>query len=919
MDATKLKKIEEIYHAVIDVDPDKLGAALKRHCGSDIELRKEIESLLSFSGSAEAFLETPPESLAAEMFAAEEDSNLTGKKINQYEIISLLGKGGMSAVYLAQDTKLDRKVALKFLPRGFAEESDRMKRFLREARSTSALNHPNIITIHEIGESGEIHFIATEYVDGITLGQYKTSNSPDFGSILNIAIQIASALDEAHNAGIIHRDIKPDNVMIRSDGFVKILDFGIAKPKETRYTEGETQAAGKYNNKAIRLSLAGKTESSTETIPGFILGTPNYMSPEQAGGKTVGPQTDIFSFGIVLYELLCGELPFKGDTAYETIESILNREPIPLSELSSGIPNEIVNIIDKALRKEPEERYKNAAELLGDLKSVSRDREFGPQPPNSSAGDDINSAKLSDFAEREPLAGISRAESSRVNNLLRFAAKKRAHLAALLIVLLGAGIYFGVRYLGMKKPVIRSIAVIPFVIEGERNDLEYLSDGLADNLITRLSAVPKLSVKARGSVFTYKGKTRSIEEIANELGVDAVLHGQLSKTGGEVRLRLEMVETATQNLVWSKSYERRVENLFTLQSEIARDVSEELSLNLTSDEQTLVSKTYTTNAEAETLYMKGRFFWNKRNIKDLETSVNYYTEATEKDPNYAIAYSGLSKSYAIMPLYGNLSPKKYVPLAKNAAIKALELDPNLAEAHATLGYLLTTYDFNWKEAEREYRIAIDLSPNNSTSHQWFAEHLAFRGDISAALKEISIALELDPFSLAGNRMKGNILGFAAKYDEALVQLKKTEELYPGDALVKYNIGDIYAAKGMPSKAIEQYIAALKLDGKTPEEIRRLKSAFDKNGWKGFWGLYLKELLAKRDSRIEQGGDFFVSSESIAYAYAATGNKEKAVEYLSKAYEEGDPGLVTIKMSKVYDILNGEPQYDSLIKKIGLPD
>ncbi|MCB1025379.1 MAG: tetratricopeptide repeat protein, partial [Acidobacteria bacterium] len=349
------------------------------------------------------------------------------------------------------------------------------------------------------------------------------------------------------------------------------------------------------------------------------------------------------------------------------------------------------------------------------------------------------------------------------------------------------------------------------------------------------------------------------------------------------------------------------------------NVSDELGLGLTEYEKTIIGKSYTTNAEAERLYMKGLFFWNKRNIKDLETSIGYFNQAIEKDQNYAIAYSGLSKTYALMPLYGNFRPKKYVPLAKKAAIKALELDPELAEAHTSLAYLATTYDFDWKSAEREYKLAIALNPNNSTSHQWYAEYLAFSGKPDAALSEISKALELDPFSLVINRMKGNILGFQKKYDEAIRQLKKTEELYPENALVRFNIGDIFAAKRQYGEAVSQYLAAFKLDGKGRSKIVRLEGAFKKDGWKGFWTEYLNVLLREREEGLSKTGDAHLNSESIAYAYAATGNREKAIEFLSEAYEERDPSLVTIKMSGVYDILNEDPRYKALLRKIGLPE
>jgi tetratricopeptide (TPR) repeat protein len=360
-------------------------------------------------------------------------------------------------------------------------------------------------------------------------------------------------------------------------------------------------------------------------------------------------------------------------------------------------------------------------------------------------------------------------------------------------------------------------------------------------------------------------------------------------------------------------------NLISLQSEIALDVSEKLSLKLTTAQEKQVAKTYTENSEAQQLYLRGRFHWNKRNTKDFERAVEYFKLAIEKDSNYALAYAGLANTYALMPLYGNFRPNEYKPLAKQSALKALELDANLAEAHTSLGYIINTYDFDWEGAEREYKKAIELNPNYATAHQWYAEHLVFKGKTDEALEEISKALELDPFSVVINRMKGNILGFAKRYDEAVVQLKKTEELYPENALVKFNLGDAYASQKMYPEAVEQYLIALKLEGQRPEDIEKFDAAYKDSGWQGFWVKYLENLEKQRKTLLETDPTAYFNSEGIAYAYAAAGNKDKALEYLERAYEERDPNLVTIKMSEVYDFLSDDPRYRELIKKIGLPD
>ncbi len=419
-----------------------------------------------------------------------------------------------------------------------------------------------------------------------------------------------------------------------------------------------------------------------------------------------------------------------------------------------------------------------------------------------------------------------------------------------LIIFSAAG-FFGYRYFTNKKQ-IKSIAVMPVVNESGNADVEYLSEGITETLIKRLSNIPGLSVKARSTVFYYKGKKPSPKQIGQELNVDAVLFGHLIQRGDDLKLNLELVDTATQNILWSENYDRKLNDLVSLQSEIALDVSEKLSLQLTMAEQKQVAKIYTTNSEAHQLYLRGRFHWNRRNIKDFEKAVEYFKQAIEKDSSYALAYAGLADTYALLPLYGNFRPNEYKPLAKQSALKSLELDANLAEAHTSLGYIINTYDFDWDGAEREYKKAIELNPNYATAHQWYAEHLAFKGKTEEALEEISKALNLDPFSVVINRMKGNILGFAKRYDEATIQLRKTEELYPENALVKFNLGDAYASQKMYSEAVEQYLIALKLDGQKTEEIQKFETAFKNYGWQGFWNEYLKNLITTRANRFGNG-------------------------------------------------------------------
>lgn len=919
MNPETLEKIEEIFHATLDVSPEDRKAFLDEKCGSDAHLRKEVETLLEFDDASQQFLDDPPAALAAELFAGpSEPAEHIGKLIGHYKIVRLIGIGGMGEVYLAEDTRLGRKVALKILPEAFARDRDRMERFVLEARSASALNHPNIITIHEIGEADGVHFITAEFIDGKTLKELLSSGKLDIARAIDIAIQMASALDDAHSAGIVHRDVKPDNVMVRRNGLVKVLDFGVAKLMESQVAM-EPEAAT-----AVR---------SGRTLPGMIIGTADYMSPEQARGGAVDSRSDIFSFGAVLYEMLSGSKAFPGENALDTIGAILHKEPAPLSELGADVPSAVAAIVHKCLTKSVDERYQSVSQILSDLQiekrrldlydianSLSPDHAIDNSRPNAAANG--NGHSTSAFLPSGSVADLPAAATSKgLSELSTDRRKRKQKIAAaglFLTLLVAVSGVVGYRYVTANKQ-IEAIAVMPFDNASGDPEVEYLSDGMTENLIRSLSSISGLSIKARSTVFTYKGKETSPEKIGRELNVDAVVLGRVEQRDDDLRLSLELVDTQTQNVLWSANYARKMSDLVTLQRDIARDVSDRLRPELTAAEQKRVAKNYSTNSEAQQLYLKGRFHWNKRNIRDFEKAVQYFEQASQKDPNYALAYTGAADTFALMPLYGSFKPTEYIPKAKQSALKALELDPNLAEAYASLGYIANTYDYDWDSAEQHYKTALRLNPNYATARQWYAEHLAFRGRLDEALSEISVALELDPFSLVINRMKGNILSFAKRHDEAIAQLNKTIELYPESPVVRFNLAEALAAKGMYPESIEQYLIGFKLDGRKNYEIRRYENAFKLKGWKGFWMEYLASLLTLQKAVLEEDREAYFDNEGLAYTFAATQNKEKAIEYLNKAFETREPKLITIKTSEVYDVLKYDPRYKELIHKIGLPD
>lgn len=896
MSRIDLSRIEEIFHAALEIPAAEREGYLEHACGGDAALRTEVESLLELDGRQNELLDGSPAALAAELIGARtEGESKIGSLIGRYSIVRLLGVGGMGEVYLAEDTRLGRKVAIKILPAEFALDDGRLKRFELEARSASALNHPNILTIHEIGEAGGVRFIATEYVDGRTLKDMLRDGRLAVDTALDIATQIASALDEAHTAGIVHRDIKPDNVMVRPNGLVKILDFGVAKFLETVSGEPTGTAEGPTGR--------GKTQA------GAIIGTADYMSPEQANGGEVDRRSDIFSFGAVLYEMISGQRAFKGTDAQETMSAIIQKDPEPIRMSVADVSDRVEAIITRALAKDPNERYQTVGDLLADLRTERRRIE---RADAAVATDEFRHLQpepngLADHTAERPTARLTNGRRPVV----------RMALAGSLVAFLAVvGGIFGYRYQAANKE-ISAIAVMPIANASGNSSIEYLADGMTDNLIRSLSSVPGLSVKARSTVFSYKGKELSPSAIGSDLNVDAVLLGRLEQGDEEIRLSLELVDTSTQDVLWSANYSRVMAELTTMQREIARDVSGHLRPGLTPAEQRRISKNYSTSAEAQLLYLRGRFQWVRRTARDLEKAARFFEQAIEKDPDYALAYTGLADAYALKPLYGNFSPHEHLPKAKQAALKALEIDPNLAEAHASLGYIAQTFEHDWEAAGNEYRTAIRLNPNYATARQWYAEHLAFRGNLEEALVEIDVALELDPFSMVINRMKGNLLTFSKRYDEAIAQLERTIELYPESPIVRFNLAEAHAAKGKRAEAIEHFVAGLQLDGASNYELRRYKSAFKLKGWNGFWMEHLATMINLERAVKGNKDRSFYDNEGLAYAYAAVNYNEKAIEYLYKAYEAREPSIVTISNSDVYDGLRSDVRFQELISKIGL--
>ncbi len=808
--------------------------------------------------------------------------------LSHYRIISKIGAGGMGEVHLAEDTRLDRKVALKILPPEFAEDKDRMSRFVREAKSASALNHPNIITIHEIGESDGTHFIATEFIDGKTLSEYAKANPLDYKSALEIAIQIASALDEAHSAGIVHRDIKPDNVMVRPNGLVKILDFGIAK----------LSAA----NAQPSLDAEAATAIKSGTTPGMIIGTANYMSPEQAKGKEVDARTDIFSFGMVLYEMLAGGLPFAGDNALEMIGAILKDEPKPLG---ADVPAEIQKIISKCLRKDADERYQTIKEVGNDLREVKQELEFQNKLERTVAPD-----------RAEPKTQILRAtttdETNRTKTNQTVSRNPRTKYPAigLAVVLLSVVGFFAYRSFAPTRQ-IESIAVMPFVNESGNADVEYLSDGMTETLIKSLSQLPGLNVKPRSSVFRYKGKDADLQTIVKELNVQAILTGRVVQRGEQLTLSLELVDVQKDSVIWSESYDRKQSDLVALQSEIARDVSSKLKSKLSGVDEAKVIKTSTADPEAYQAYLKGRYYWNRRTAENLKKAIEQFKIATDRDPNFALAYAGLADCYAVLPEYAGIPTLETLPQATAYAERALALDDRLAEPRTTLAFIYRA-SWKWKESELEFKRAIELNPSYATSYHWYSLLLRNLGRFDETASTIKRAQELDPLSSIIGVNVSDSYQMQNDHNASIETALKIIELDPTFSAAYENLGASYLKLGRTAEGIANLEKAVELSKRAGVRLRGLGYGYAVTG-KRTQAIAIAKKMEEKYEKKEATGQY------VAAVYAGLGDKDKAFEWLEKDFHARQGFLGDIKWRIHFESLRADPRFKDLLKRMNLPE
>jgi serine/threonine protein kinase len=852
MTPARFQTIEQIFLAALEKKPDQVSAFLNTACNGDAVLRREVEVLLASDQRAGRFIEKSAVGLATKVVQNQQADSLVGQTIGHYKISDPIGTGGMGEVYLATDIVAGRKAALKLLPLRFTGDAERLKRFQQEAHTVAGLNHPNILTVYEIGEDHSIHYIASELIEGETLRDRVERGPMQLSEAVDIAIQVASALAAAHQVGIVHRDIKPENIMLRPDGYVKVLDFGIAKLAESAFAEATADGAGS-------MALA-------ETNLGAVLGTVRYMSPEQACGEHVDQTTDIWSLGVVLYEMVTGHVPFTGETPQDVMFSILEKEPPPLTRYIRQAPAELQQIIGKALRKDRTERYRSVSEMLQALKNLRHKLE-------------LKAAPLWFRWIRSPIA--------------------------LVFILLVSALALALPFYWHRNPTTtlppeKSIAVLPFLDLSETKDQEYFCDGMSEEILDALAKVEGLRVVARTSSFAFKGKNVNASAVGKKLNVANVLEGSLRREGNRVRITAELINTRNGFHLWTETYDRELQGVFALQDEITRSIVDALKIKLAVSLPAREQR----NTEVYDLYLQGLYFSNKSSEEDLQRALSFFQRAVEKDPTFSRAWTGIAKVwYFLADVY--VKPLEAYPLSREAAIKAIALDEKDAEAHCYLSEAKRVLDWDLAGADAELKRARELDPNSAPAHLFSGLHPLFRGELKDGLQLILEAEKLDPVSPITSYVATAAYLANDRIDDAVIEGQRTLQLDPNYFYLDSTLAAAYREKGNFDDAIALYTRAqdttnLPSSGLAITYARMGRATDARN--------ILARLVQAREKR-------YVSAPLIAAVSTALGDKEEAFRWLKRAYEEHSGVLQWIAFLPEFRALHSDARFPYLLQRI----